>query len=331
MEAIVFTNPSEAMKSNLRLGRALGCGEIRVKKALSDGIQGGIRSIAYREDEPAKSQFAVYEHLGVVIEACEDVVTPEQGSWALKVIRTGGYEYGASGHSFVIDDASRWVAMPNTILDLASLVDPLAAASRAFAEIASMSERLPGAWANDPGTQERRKPRALVLGSGVRGLTAAMALLDGGFETVIAAEEGANGFDRIIAERIGAGWIAHEDRRTRNGSGAPFNVIYESCGDTPKALRIMDLLACDGVMIFGGCNNWLETPEIDIGRIMRNSLRNGQLILGSINPVPRSYEDAIHDLQRFVRRWPEAVRALASPRPASAAEESHDLLFCNAG
>jgi hypothetical protein len=56
--------------------------------------------------------------------------------------------------------------------------------------------------------------------------------------------------------------------------------------------------------------------EIDAERIMHNLVLNNQVICGTVNAGRASFEEGVQDLVSFMRRFPDAVRALITARMA---------------
>jgi glucose 1-dehydrogenase len=68
------------------------------------------------------------------------------------------------------------------------------------------------------------------------------------------------------------------------------------------------------VFIFTGVPGKHGPIEVDTDRIMRDMVLKNQVIVGSVNAAPASFEAAIRDLSTFVERWPGAVKSLITAR-----------------
>ena len=73
-------------------------------------------------------------------------------------------------------------------------------------------------------------------------------------------------------------------------------------------------LGPNGVFIFTGVPGRKGPIEVDTDYIMRDVVLNNQVILGSVNAPPQSFQAAIGDLGTFMQKWPDAVRALITAR-----------------
>jgi hypothetical protein len=333
MEAVVLTDPIQSRQFNLNFGRDLGPSELRIRRhptsrTHESDMQTGIRG-AVSVNIGAAEEF---RRVGVVIEAGPNADGMEPGAWVYQVRRGSETEYHAGGWEFVIDESENWIPIANQVIEFAPMIDPLAIAEKALHEICHMSERLPMAWGNGASSKHERAHRALVIGAGIPGLVAAMALTEGSFETWILPQGEVTPGERIAAELIDATLIEPEKNRGRLPVDAPeVHLIYDASSDPLAALDAMDALACEGIAVFAQANNWSSAAPADLARVMHALLLKGQVAFGAMRPTSSSYHDAIHDIEVFLRRWPEALRALVAITPAQQTEVAQTLEYCQAG
>ncbi len=62
---------------------------------------------------------------------------------------------------------------------------------------------------------------------------------------------------------------------------------------------------------------------------MHNLVLNNQVICGTVNAGRASFEEGVHDLVSFMRRFPDAVRALITARMAL--DDARDAVFSRGG
>jgi hypothetical protein len=74
------------------------------------------------------------------------------------------------------------------------------------------------------------------------------------------------------------------------------------------------MLGVNGVFIFTGVPGIRAPIEVDAEGIMRNLVLNNQVLCGTVNAGRASFEEGVRDLGSFMKRFPDAVRALITAR-----------------
>lgn len=228
---------------------------------------------------------------------------------------TGNYtERGIKGrHGFmtdeVIDDDKNMHVVPRSLADIAVLTEPLTIAEKGLIELDSILTRMP--WI-DPVKAESRGLNAVVLGAGPVGLLGALALLVRGFKTFVYSREPASSERAAWVEKVGAQYICSSDLPVGNLQKRVGNVdlIYEATGSANLAFAAMPAIGVNGVFIFTGVPGHKAEVELNGQKIMRDLVLGNQVLYGTVNAGPPSFEHAIADLAKFEARWPEQVRAL---------------------
>ena len=77
---------------------------------------------------------------------------------------------------------------------------------------------------------------------------------------------------------------------------------------------VMSVLGVNGIYIFTGVPGVKAPIEIDAELIMRNLVLNNQVVCGTVNAGRASFEEGVQDLGSFMKRFPDAVRALITAR-----------------
>jgi threonine dehydrogenase-like Zn-dependent dehydrogenase len=209
---------------------------------------------------------------------------------------------------FVVEEEGYVNVVPRALRDVAVLVEPLTIAEKSLEQLRIVQERLP--W---DGEGHRR---AVVLGAGPVGLLGAMALSIAGFEVTVYSRSSRHEEKNDIVSAIGAQYVAAETHSVEELSKAvgAIDVVYEAIGASGVAFEVIKHLGPNGVFIFTGVPGRKGPIEVDTDYIMRDVVLNNQVILGSVNAPPHSFQAAIRDLGAFVEKWPEAVRALITAR-----------------
>ena len=209
---------------------------------------------------------------------------------------------------FVVDEESYINVVPGHLRDVAVLVEPLTIAEKSLEQLRAVEQRLP--WA----VQGHR--RAVVLGAGPVGLLGAMALKIAGFDVTVYSRSNRHEDKDDIVSAIGARYIPAETCSVDEMAGAagPIDLVYEAVGASGLAFDVIKHLGPNGVFIFTGVPGRKGPIPVDTDCIMRDLVLNNQVILGSVNAPPQSFQAAIRDLGLFVEKWPDAVRALITAR-----------------
>ena len=218
---------------------------------------------------------------------------------------------------FVVEEESYLNIVPLRLRDVAVLVEPLTIAEKSLAQLRIVEQRLP--W---DGKGHRN---AVVLGAGPVGLLGAMALRIAGFDVTVYSRSLKHEENNDIVAAIGARYIAAETCSVDDMAktvGA-IDVVYEAVGASALAFEVIKRLGPNGVFIFTGVPGRKGPIEVDTDYIMRDVVLNNQVILGSVNAPPESFQAAIGDLGTCMLKWPDAVRSLITARfPIEQASES---------
>jgi threonine dehydrogenase-like Zn-dependent dehydrogenase len=282
------------------------------------GVCGTDRDLAHFQfgAPPAGERFLTLGHeaLGQSV-ACGSAVTAiRPGDWVVPTVRRpcarncesctrgradlcldGGFQergiVGLHGYfrDFALDRASDLVAVPEPLLDVAVLLEPLSVAEKAV-EIAIRY--------HEPGLRS-----AVVLGAGAVGLLAALALQGRGLQVAIHSLEPEDSpRARLVRE---AGLIY--------GGLTKADIVIEATGAPEAIIRGAGMMAPLGVMIVLGA--------ADVQGIMpfAQMVMENQTVAGSVNASPQAWRDAVSDLDRMPR---EILRRLIHRVPARAFRES---------
>jgi len=217
---------------------------------------------------------------------------------------------------FVVEEEGYLNVVPPELRDVAVLVEPLTIAEKSLDQLRMIQQRLP--WMNALGVSQSPGfgHRAVVLGAGPVGLLGAMALRIAGFDVAVYSRSRTHDEKNEIVSAIGARYIAAETHTVAQMAeeAGPIDLVYEAVGASGIAFEVIQHLGPNGVFIFTGVPGRKGPIEVDTDYIMRDVVLCNQVILGSVNAPPKSFQAAIRDLGTFVRNWPAAVRALITAR-----------------
>jgi len=217
---------------------------------------------------------------------------------------------------FVIEEERYLNTVPRELRDVGVLVEPLTIAEKSLEQLWLIQQRLPWACPVEPGKLREHCHRAVVLGAGPVGLLGAMALRIAGFDVTVYSRSRTQDENNAIVSAIGARYIAAETHTVEDlaKTAGPIDVVYEAVGASGVAFDVIQYLGPNGVFIFTGVPGRKGPIEVDTDYIMKDVVLKNQVILGSVNAPPHSFQAAIRDLGTFVQKWPDAVRSLITAR-----------------
>src|SRR5947199_8774973 len=301
---------------------------------------------------PAGSEHLVigHESLGEVVEVGSAVSRVKPGDLVITMVRrpclhedcmacragrqdfcfTGDFsERGIKNlHGFmtetVVDDERYMHVVPQTLRDVAVLVEPLTIAEKALIQVDQVQQRLPWACALEPGKPRTACHRAVVLGAGPVGLLGAMALAAAGYDTAVYSRERAPNPKADLVAATGGHYYSAEETSIERLAAQVGNIdlVYEATGASSIAFQMPEVIGTNGVFVFTGVPGRKAPIEVDTDVIMRNLVLENQVVFGTVNAGHEAFEAAIRDLALFRDHWPAAVRALLTGRyPVEAQRE----------
>ncbi len=272
----------------------------------------------FGEPPPGESLLALgHEALAQVVETGPGVEALRRGDWVVPMIRracvpacdhclqgrldlcrTDGFTergiFRSHGYfaPFATDPAEALVRVPDGLLDLAVLAEPLSVAEKAV-ETAFRCHPL--------------QPRtACILGAGPLGLLSAMILAARGVvvEVVSLEEESDRRVELLRAMDV---------RYCRGTASGRFDLVLEAAGAPRAAEAALEWLAPCGVLILIGA------PDAAIPLPGIRTIVDNLSVAGIVNAARCHFELALEDLSRIPRPW---LEALIERRPARAWRES---------
>ncbi|HWD99580.1 MAG TPA: glucose 1-dehydrogenase [Bryobacteraceae bacterium] len=315
-------------------------------RILSVGVCGTDREIAAFDygEPPAGYDYLVLGHetVGEVVEVGPEVRNLKPGDLAIPMVRrpcdhpecvacragrqdfcyTGDYkERGIKEmHGFmtelIVDEAIYMNPVPQTIRNVAVLVEPLTIAEKGLIQAWQIQDRLPWGRAAQKGGPTQTVHRAVVLGAGPVGLLGAMALQHAGFEVFVYSREREPSVSADIVKKIGGTYISSQEKSIAEMAAQVGNIdiVYEATGASQLAFEVLEALGTNGLFILTGVPGRHGPVGIDTAMIMRNMVLKNQCLLGTVNAGKDAFEHAIADLTSFYAKWPDAVNALITGR-----------------
>jgi threonine dehydrogenase-like Zn-dependent dehydrogenase len=229
---------------------------------------------------------------------------------------------------FVVDDERFMVRVPPALREVAVLVEPLTIAEKALLQVHDIQQRLPWTCPKMAAAAgvEHRCHNAVVLGAGPVGLLGAMALVAAGFRTFVYSREPAPNRKSEIAAAFGATYVSSSQHSvdaladivgaagSGGASSSSIDLVYEAVGASSLAFDVINVLGTNGVFVFTGVPGRMGPIQVDTDLVMRNLVLKNQCLFGTVNAGRDAFDAALRDLEVFMQRWPDAVRALFTNR-----------------
>jgi len=218
----------------------------------------------------------------------------------------------------VVDDAKYMARVPEELLDVGVLVEPLTIAEKALLQVWDIQERLP--WASKKAREAGTAPKlkALVLGAGPIGLLGALVLQKNGFDTHVYSLEEEGTPRAKMVESVGGEYHSAKDVDVdalwkRIGD---VDLVYEATGASWLSFEVLRLMGHNAIFIFTGVPGRVEEIKLDSATLMRNLVLENHVLLGTVNAGMDAFEVAIEDLQYFKKEWPHVFDTIITGRHA---------------
>jgi threonine dehydrogenase-like Zn-dependent dehydrogenase len=310
-----------------RPSRERGQALLRILSVGFDGTDREINEGVYGSP-PGDSPYMVLGHeaVGIVDELGEEVDDLAEGDVVVPTVRRPGnclncregqsdmcldgdyYEHGIFRlHGFASDyalsDPRFLVKVPDSLRDVAVLLEPLSVGVKAVAQILKIQERM--VW--DPRD-------ALVLGAGPLGLLTSMVLALKGLDVTVVATRGHESLKAEIVRQVGGTYVRAIDTPVKDMEGG-FELIVEATGRLSPAREALSILERNGVMCFLG--NYRETGALEgLAGVLYGAVLGNRLLFGSVNSNPRHFETGIGDMLEIGRRYGSVLSRLITGRLA---------------
>ncbi len=298
------------------------------------GICGTDREIAHggraQAEDGLTDLVLGHEMLGLVTEVGSAVTAVKPGDHAVFIVRRDcglGYpccenrsDMCASGHykergihkldgymaEYVVDNERYCLRVPESILDIAVLTEPMSVSVKAVDEAVKIqAARIPGA--NYETYLQGKK--ALVVGLGPIGLLGAFALRLRGAEIIGMDIVDAFSPRPMLLKEIGGSYINGKEIATNmiDDIYGHIDMIFEASGVAKLGFDLIDALGVNGVYVLTGIPGVGRPVDISGGELMQQMVLMNQVMVGSVNASKKHNEMAIQALVDSRTKWGNAI------------------------
>ncbi len=217
---------------------------------------------------------------------------------------------------FYVEEEKFLNRVPPSLREVAVLVEPLTVAEKGLEQVWQIQSRLPWVKHNAPKDARGTGLNAVVLGAGPIGILGAMALVRHGFKTTIYSRSPKPNPKAELVESFGVKYLSSETVTVEQLAEEVGNIdlVYEGVGLSKISYDVMKVLGMNGIFVFTGIPAPRSAIPIEADTIMRNMVLKNQVAVGTVNADRKAFEDAILDLDIFMKRWPNAIKSLITGR-----------------
>lgn len=313
MKAVVKkgTNNAELKEIEGKIGE----GETKVR-TIKVGIDSTDRQVLNKEDGdpyPEGGSYLVMGHEAVgMIEKSEKF---EKGAYVVPTVRrpTCGCKYAEIGRSdfcpkdhylergikglhgfgceFFYEKDENLVEIPEEVVDIGVLLEPLSVFEKAFSEIKKAQKRIP-----------YEPEKCLVLGAGALGLISAIALENRGMDVTVVDIVSEKHSKAKIVEEIGGTYI--NNRKKDLKELGRFDFILEASGVSKQLIDGVKVLSNAGGMVSLGLpRTGSKKTKCDVGAFHEEMVRGNKLLLGSVNSSKKHFIKAVEELKELNKNF----------------------------
>lgn len=208
-------------------------------------------------------------------------------------------EYYADTEEFLI-------AIPPHLREVGVLLEPYSIIAKALWQGWKIQERM--VW--QPKT-------ALVTGAGTIGLLAALALRARGLEVVICARSKPGTLSSRLAPEAGVTYVSLQDTPLNEIPrllGSRVDVIFEATGHGPTALKALDLITTNGIVLWNSVTTLSHPTSVDADKLNMRFVLGNLLAVGVVNANRKYFEMGVRDFEAYQERFPGILERMLTHR-----------------
>ena len=203
---------------------------------------------------------------------------------------------------FAITDASFVVKLPESLIDVGILTEPLTIVEKGEIQTYLMQE-----------SRMKWKPqKALVLGAGPVGLLATAILRLRGLEVSTVATRSADSPKARLVQQTGAQYINAKETPLKEMEDE-YDIVFEITGSPSVALEAQHLIKTNGVVCYLGIYKMQQDTE-DAGKLFTDLVLGNRVHFGSVNANRTYFERGVNDLTKIKRKWPGFLEQIITRR-----------------
>ncbi|MFC1865458.1 alcohol dehydrogenase catalytic domain-containing protein [Chloroflexota bacterium] len=224
----------------------------------------------------------------------------------------------------VVDKEQYMAKVPNGLERLAVLTEPLSIAEKGIEQIRFIQSRLPWSCSHPAHSFKSKQwgscKTALVVGAGSLGLLAAALLRLSGILTYVADILPQ---DSLKAQLVADMQATYVDARKKTPekmvqfccrATGKLDIIFEAAGAAATALELINYMSRSSIYVMTGIPREELSLNVDAARLVRQIVRQNQVIVGSINSNHNHFERAIKDIPDIDLKYEKLLEEMITHR-----------------
>jgi threonine dehydrogenase-like Zn-dependent dehydrogenase len=322
---------------------------VRVKEVGIDGTDFNMARYNLQDIQDGRNEMVMgHEMVGIVEEVGQEVKSLSPGDVVVMTVRrgcgiclpcqnnqsdmcmTGLYtERGIHKRDgflteFVVDQEQYIVKVPKKVARLAVFTEPVSIAEKGIEQIRIIQARMP--WACEHPAHRFLSPdwgnckTALVVGAGPLGLLAIALLRLAGVYTFAADIVSESNPKVQLVKQMEAEYIDGSDRTAKEIAevstrlGDQLDMIFEASGAAATALELINYMSRSSIYVTTGIPRQELIMQVDAAQLVRQIVRNNQVVVGSVNSNRSHFKMALKDIPQINSRFGNMLEAMITSR-----------------
>lgn len=235
----------------------------------------------------------------------------------------GIHKYDGFLTQVVIDKEQYIVKVPPQLARVAVFTEPLSIAEKAIEQIRTIQSRLPWSCPHPNhgflAAQWGGCKSGLVVGAGPLGLLLTALLRLSGMVTFVADVVDENSLKAQMAKLTGATYI---DARGKTPPelvsmccvAGTLDIIIEAAGAAATALELVPYMSRSSIYVMTGIPREETVIQLDAAQLIRQIVRQNQVIVGSVNSNHHHFEKALEDMPALNSRFNQILEKMITHR-----------------
>lgn len=214
---------------------------------------------------------------------------------------------------FVVDQEQYVVKVPGDLANLAVFTEPLSIAEKGIEQISVIQSRLP--WACEHPDHTYTSPdwgkckTALVLGAGPLGILATALLRLAEVHTYVADIVPEDSHKVHLVKHMGANYIDARSKTPKEivefccSATASLDIVFEASGAAATAVELISHMSRSSIYVMTGIPREELVIQVDAAQLVRQIVRNNQVVVGSVNSNRSHFEMALKDIPAINSRF----------------------------
>jgi threonine dehydrogenase-like Zn-dependent dehydrogenase len=225
---------------------------------------------------------------------------------------------------FVVDQEQYVVKVPPHLANFAVFTEPLSIAEKGIAQLRTIQSRFP--WTCEHPDHDYLSPEwggckiALVLGAGPLGILAAALLRLAEVYTFVADIVSEDSPKVHLVKHMGANYVDARGKKPNEivelccGSSGRLDIIFEASGAAATAIELVNHMSRSSIYVMTGIPREELMIQVDAAQVMRQIVRNNQVIVGSVNSNRNHFEMALKDIPAINSRFGNMLEEMITHR-----------------